>query len=248
MAGDMGSFIMGIENLSFVERLSDQFAAPPRTVVRVIGAVAGIAIILLLVAAIGHSEQQAEETLVLEGDDSLAQLPTEFDNDVSTASPTARGEAAPQSIIVYVTGAVESPGLYTLKGEERIGDAVEAAGGLLPEAATAVVNLAQQVTDGMQVHIPRTDEVQHNEPSAGVAGVPANTGAEAGGTGSLAPVNINTADSASLQTLDGIGPATAQKILDYRSAHGAFQSKEELKNVSGIGDKKYAAIEARITV
>jgi len=156
----------------------------------------------------------------------------------------------PQTIVVYVTGAVANPGLYTLAGTGRVGDAVQAAGGLSPEAASAVVNLAQPLADGMQIHIPRTDEVEKDEPDASSplpgASQTANNATPASQSSAL--VNINTADSATLQTLNGIGPATAQKIIEYRTAHGTFATKEEIKRVSGIGEKKYAAIEARITV
>jgi competence protein ComEA len=170
------------------------------------------------------------------------QLSTEFDE---------QPQPDPISVttaVVYVTGAVNNPGLYTLLSSDRVGDAVTAAGGMNESAAVEAVNLAEFLSDGIQIHILTREEAQAN------ISIPSSSSGSIATTGSTktgqdqTKININTADVSNLQALDGIGPATAQKIIDYRTANGSFKSKEDLKNVSGIGDKKYAAIEAKITV
>ena len=247
MAGGMGSFIAGIEDLFLVERLSARCNLSPRTLVRIGAVILAVGIVLIVVVSAVKGEWFAGNTLELESGSVLGQTSTEFDNEPSAVQAPA-AVAAPSVVVVYVTGAVANPGLYSLPADKRIGDAVQAAGGFLPEAATAVVNLAQQLTDGMQIHILTTDEVHNNAPGAGTASPATGPPTVTADNSASALVNINTADAPTLQTLDGIGPATAQKIIDYRSAHGPFQSKEELKNVSGIGEKKYTAIQAKITV
>jgi len=169
----------------------------------------------------------------------------------------------PKMCVVYVTGAVIEPGLFSLAESARIGDAVAAAGGFSEDAATAALNLAQPLVDGSHIHVPTKEEVAHGTAAEPVQ-LPEGGGSSSSGygsngsvTGSQNPsqqapvsskVNINTASLSALQTLSGIGPVTAQRIIDYRTAHGPFKTKEEIKNVSGIGDKKYAAIADYITV
>lgn len=169
--------------------------------------------------------------------------------------PPASDATAPKTVVVYVSGAVGAPGLYELQEGARIGDAVAAAGGMRADASQEYVNLAAPVEDGIQIHIPTVDEVQAGTVAAtgntGVSAGSGNSAGESGGAGAPVPagkVNINTADVTALQVLSGIGPATAQKIVDYRTAHGPFKTVDELQNVSGIGEKKFAAIADAITV
>lgn len=247
MARSRERFITGLQDLSFVEQLSSRFEIPPRTMVFLC---LGAAVVLLVCACwMGISQVQpltleTQDTTSASARSALEQPPTEFDP-VSTTPAVDTTVAAPQAVVVYLTGAVANPGLYTLSSDDRIGDAVEAAGGLTPEATLAVVNLAEPIQDGMQIHIPRVSEVAQDAPQPGAS---YGGGTASGSSEQAALVNINTADSATLQTLDGIGPATAQRIIDYRTANGPFGSKEELRQVSGIGEKKYAAIEAHITI
>jgi len=248
---DKEEILKQLEGLSFVEALSNRFEAPKRLVVYVLGTVLAALILLICWMGLSASNAPLEETLKPQIANALQNPPTEFSNVPATPVADTAISTTPASCVVYVTGAVVNPGLYTLAGSSRVGDAVKAAGGFTPEAAAAVVNLAQQLADGMQIHIPRIDEVEKDAPSSGTplsgeAPTPAPA-ATPGQEGSIL-VNINTADSATLQTLSGIGPATAQKIIDHRTSNGPFSSKEELKQVSGIGEKKYAAIEARICV
>lgn len=146
-------------------------------------------------------------------------------------------------ILVDVEGAVIAPGLYTLPADARIGDAIEAAGGLAPDAVTGAANLAQKVSDGEQVYVPtREEQSQHASQSI------ASTQGQSTAQSSSGKTNINTASAEELQKLDGIGTTLSQRIVDHRQANGRFSSIEELKNVSGIGDAKFASIKDAICV
>jgi competence protein ComEA len=132
-------------------------------------------------------------------------------------------------VVVDVVGAVRQPGLYRLPQGSRIADAVAQAGGATGKAQLAQVNLAAPLADGEQVVVPKR----------GAVGAVAPSGAGAGaGTGPAAPVQLSTATLEQLETLPGIGPVMAQKILDFRTKHGAFSSVDELDAVSGIGPKR----------
>jgi competence protein ComEA len=130
-----------------------------------------------------------------------------------------------RKLLVHVVGAVRAPGLYELPEDSRVDDAIREAGGAQAKAALELVNLAAPVADGQQVVVPA---------QSGSAGAPAAAasvpGAAAGG-----PVHLNTATLEELDALPGVGPVTAQKILDYRAAKGAFSSVDELDAVPGIG-------------
>jgi competence protein ComEA len=139
------------------------------------------------------------------------------------------GAAGPSHarVVVDVVGAVRRPGLYRLEQGSRIADAVARAGGATPKAELSQVNLAAPLADGEQVVVPKR--------GAAGAGVP---GSAAGGGSPSAPIQLSTATLEQLDTLPGVGPSTAQKILDYRVKHGAFSSVEELDAVPGIGPKR----------
>ena len=135
-----------------------------------------------------------------------------------------RAEPPPaRKVVVHVVGQVYEPGLYSLPEGSRVDDAIKRAGGPKPKAALVLVNLAAPVADGQQVVVP-----SNREAAQALAG-----GSMAGGAGG--PVHLNSATLDQLDELPGIGPVTAQKILDYRSEHGAFGSVEELDAVPGIG-------------
>ncbi len=144
---------------------------------------------------------------------------------VPAAAPlNLRAEPPPaRKVVVHVVGQVYKPGLYSLPEGSRVDDAIKRAGGPKPKAALALVNLAAPVADGQQVVVP-----SNREAAQALAG-----GSMAGGAGG--PVHLNSATLDQLDELPGIGPVTAQKILDYRSEHGAFGSVEELDAVPGIG-------------
>jgi competence protein ComEA len=141
-----------------------------------------------------------------------------------SAPMNLRAEQPPvRKVVVHVVGQVFKPGLYSLPDGSRVDDAIKRAGGPKPKAALALVNLAAPVADGQQVVVP-----SNREAAQALAG-----GSVAEGAGGR--VHLNSATLDQLDELPGIGPVTAQKILDYRSEHGAFGSVEELDAVPGIG-------------
>lgn len=133
----------------------------------------------------------------------------------------------PGDITVYVSGAVQAPGVYSLPAGSRVEDAVLAAGGFASGAEGDKINLATLLQDGQQIDVPGV--VTHSHVNAG-------------------RININTATVDELDTLPSIGPTTAQAIVDYRLQHGNFQSIEQIKNVPGVGPATYEAIKDYITV
>ncbi len=167
-----------------------------------------------------------------------------------TVPPTASTTSAATTLVIAVEGKVRHPGLVRLPPGSRIADAIDAAGGAEPGTDLSFVNLAQKVVDGELIVIGVT-------PPPGVAATTGAGSSGAGGSGAGgssgtaqagAPIDLNTATEADLDTLPGIGPALAQRIIDYRTQHGAFRSVDELRNVSGIGDAKFAEIKDLVTV
>jgi competence protein ComEA len=150
--------------------------------------------------------------------------PAPSDSDVVPGSP------APDTLVVAVSGKVQRPGLVRLPSGARVADALEAAGGPLPGTDLSALNLARKVTDGELI----------------VVGAPAPGGAGGIDPGGL--VNLNTATLDQLQTLPGVGPVLAQRIIDYRQQHGGFGSVADLRNVTGIGDARYNELKSRVTV
>lgn len=149
-------------------------------------------------------------------------------------------EAEPEECWVYVTGAVASPGVVSIPPGSRLEVAVAAAGGLSSTADETSVNLARPVEDGEHVHVAAEGENPVSDPS-NVSG-PSNN-SDGGGSASLC-VDLNTATSADLETLDGVGPKIAARIIDYRESSGGFGSNDELLAVSGIGPKLLQRISA----
>jgi competence protein ComEA len=145
------------------------------------------------------------------------------------------GDEGRRSVIVHVAGAVRSPGVYRMRPSARVDDAVGRAGGATARADLSQVNLAAKVEDGRQVVVP--ERVR----AAAAGGVPAETPPGV-------PLNLNTATLEQLDELDGIGPATAQNILDYREANGGFGSVDELGQVPGIGDVRLASLREQVRV
>jgi len=145
---------------------------------------------------------------------------------------------ATQLLVVDVAGAVRRPGLYRLANGARIADAVRRAGGATARADTGAINLAAPLVDGMQVVVPRVGG------ATGGSGAAA-TGADAAATG--VRISLSSATVEQLDSLPGIGPVTAQKIVDWRMAHGAFQSVDALDEVPGIGPAKIEQLRDLVT-
>lgn len=176
-------------------------------------------------------------------------------------------EPTPEFIVVSVVGLVHRPGLVTVAGTARVAEAIDAAGGMLPDANPASVNLAAPLRDGEQVLVGAeplpelsTGGTGRGGPDGGAGAASAASGAGgtggagtggsgAGGSGSGAPlVNINTASESELETVTGIGPATARKIIAHRERNGPFGSVDELEEVPGIGPAKLEGMRDEVTV
>lgn len=159
------------------------------------------------------------------------------DNDAATGAAHDEADEDVATVTVDVSGAVATPSVVTLAEGSRVADAIDAAGGALPEADLAQLNRAARLTDGEKVHVPVA-----GEQVAGVAG-PTDTGPT-----SQQLININTATEAELDVLPGVGPSTAEAIVADREENGPFSTIEDLMRVSGIGEKKFEKLAGQICV
>lgn len=165
---------------------------------------------------------------------------TMVDDDINNLKKGDKNEKEPEEISIYVSGEVASPGVIKIKNGAILNDAILKLGGLTKDADSNRVNLAVKLEDGGHYIVPKIgDDIDINN---GVAdGNGNNTSGEVGGK-----ININVADEGKLKEIPGVGPSTAKKIIDYRNDNGKFNSIEELKNVSGIGDKKFESMKDSI--
>lgn len=169
-------------------------------------------------------------------------------------SPQIVIESTPESnsqageIYVHVTGEVHLPGLYKLPNGSRVADAINLAGGATSNADIDSLNLASRLKDGDKIVVPKKSE----EGAASQSGASnlnnQNQAINFSSSGNSPKININTASAKELESLPGIGPVLAQRIVDYRTQKGGFQTIEEIMEVSGIGEKKFQAIKDLITV
>lgn len=169
----------------------------------------------------------------------------------SAAKDSSEAGSAPSAqAVVYVSGAVASPGVYMLAEGSRVGDAVSAAGGFRDDAAQEAVNLARKISDGEQIAIPTSEQAESGVVGSGGENAAESASPSFAGACDAAPVlvNINTAGIEELDSLAGVGPATAQAIVDEREANGPFSSIEDIQRVSGIGEKKFEKLKESICV
>lgn len=161
---------------------------------------------------------------------------------VEAQESTAAVQEETQPVIyVDVGGEVNHPSVVELSDGSRVTDAIEAAGGLTEHADLTDINQAAFISDGEKIYIPSQEAEESGELLSGGSGEGSNSSSDG-------KININTADSTQLQELNGVGPATAEKIIDYRKQNGRFRSVEDIKNVSGIGDKTYEKLKDHIKV
>jgi competence protein ComEA len=174
-----------------------------------------------------------------------------------SASPAPGGvevqRAGGGPALVHVAGAVRRPGVYRLAEGDRVRDAVARAGGRAPGADVDAINLAAKVADGQRILVPRRvggavvgGAGGGQAPGGGAVAAAGAAGAEAGAD--AAPVDLNAATLEQLDTLDGVGPAIAAKILAWREEHGGFRSVDDLGQIPGIGPKRLEALRSRVTV
>ncbi len=192
------------------------------------------ALVVVVVVALGvrfmaSQRARAESSPGASGPGLASKAPTRVGGSVRLES------AGGGAVVVHVAGAVRRPGVYRLRSGQRVQDAVARAGGPGARADLDGLNLAARVADGQQVVVPRrlaptgVADVAVGDPEAPVA-----------------PVSLNSATAQQLDTLDGVGPATVKRILDWRREHGGFRSVDDLGQVPGIGPKRLAALRERV--
>lgn len=197
--------------------------------------VAAVLVLLLVgigitVAVLGRSQASQVE---------IATPPTQVQ--VSEPSPPPTSESPEVSIRVHVLGAVEHPGVVTLTDGAIVADAVDAAGGLRPDADPAELNLAARLSDGQQLVVGTTAE-----PRGDIRDQPGNPAGGSDAPGG--PVNLNTASAAGLESLPGVGPVMAAAIITWREDNGGFRTVADLQEVPGVGPKTFATLEPLVTV
>lgn len=152
-------------------------------------------------------------------------------------------ESREETMMVDVKGAVVKPGVYEAQSGDRVIDIIHMAGGLLENADQNQINFAMKVSDEMVLYLPKIGEEEHNS-----EGTAPNFGSFTASSSENGKVNLNTASESELQTLTGIGPSKAAAIIEYRDKNGAFKEIEQLKEISGIGDKTFEKLKENITV
>ena len=175
------------------------------------------------------------------GEESLEELSVSAESETEEEGAVPQEEQEPaETVYVYVCGAVNAPGVYELKKDARVFEAITLAGGMTAEAAPEAVSQARTVADGEQIYVPTVREVQMQ--GSGVEDIVTGNADVSG------KVNINTAGKEELMTLTGIGEAKAQSILDYREEHGKFGSIEDLMLIEGIKEGVFNKIKEDITI
>ena len=167
-------------------------------------------------------------------------------NAVNTTRVEETTTMMPQNCYVDIKGEVLSPGVYEFSCESRIQEVIKKAGGFTEEADETKINLAQKITDQMQLIVPNVHSKQEGGVTEGIS-EKGNSSNSTPSNSKKGTVNINTATLEELQTIKGIGKKKAEAILQYRKEHGAFRTKEDLLQVKGIGKKALEAIESQVT-
>ncbi len=211
------------------ERLELLGAGFPVTPGRVAAGAAAVAMVVVLAV------------IVLRGPPPPPELSLPFAGGAGDPGATSTSATTtPSQVLVHAAGAVLAPGIYRLDADARVADLVEAAGGPRADAELDRLNLAATIIDGQQVYVPRVGEAAPQMVGA--------TGEGTTGGGGDGLVDVNTATAEELDTLPGVGPATAQAILDAREQRGSFSSVEDLLDVRGIGEAKLDAMRDLVRV
>lgn len=197
--------------------------------------IAVIAIVVITALLLFGGNGKKDEIVVEQTGETQTEMMVE-ENDTETGDEELRSPAS--KLIVDISGCVKKPGVYEFEDGTRLHDVIQQAGGLTEEADIDAINQAEVVTDGQKILIPEKLETMDGAESTTFTQNAVSNG----------KININQADSTTLQEIPGIGPATADKIIQYRDANGRFQSIEDLKNVSGIGDKTFEKMKDNICV
>ncbi|WP_396290986.1 helix-hairpin-helix domain-containing protein [Curtobacterium sp. KT1] len=237
-----------------------RLALSPRAAVVLAGVVVAVALVVVLGGSLSGRGGAGAGGVVVNGAPTVSPTAGAPDAGASAAGPAA-GEGTATTgtarVVVHVLGAVERDGVVRLPPSSRVTDAIERAGGATADADLARLNLARVLTDGERVYVPRVgedevpsalDPVDGRAAAATGGGESADDGAGAAGAGGAAVVDLNSADQAALETLPGIGPGLAGRILAWRDEHGRFTAVEDLLDVSGIGDVRFAELRDRVRV
>ena len=200
--------------------------------------------------------EEMEENLFTQNEENIFQNNQnveDVENNTENANKTGDNTENSETVIaIHITGEVKKPGLLYLKAGSRIADAIKEAGGATKNADLDRVNLAYVLSDGQKIYIPNKNEKEEK-----IAYIISNSGenilVEEGNSndnkkGVKEKVNINTAEQTELETLPGIGPSLAQRIIEYRETNGDFKKIEDLQNVKGIGNSKYSNIKDNVCI
>ncbi|MGX9291359.1 helix-hairpin-helix domain-containing protein [Bacillus sp. A015] len=193
---------------------------------------AGIMIVITISFSFlaGKGENRSEPSVLKKNKESPVTLEEKQESEASE----------PSSIVVEVKGAVRKPGVYTFRSESRVEEAIKRAGGFTSKADTYEINQAAKLEDSMMIYVRKQGEAEKQTQTSAAdmsSGIEKSQG-----------VNVNQADAAELQTINGIGPAKAEAIIAYREEHGEFEQIEDLRNISGFGEKTVERLKSQLTV
>ncbi len=206
---------------------------------------------LVGLSVMGLSVGYARKTMAPAGGVTISTLANDQSDVAASGSDPMPGASTSGQVVFHVTGCVNAPGVYKLRAGERIVNAIEAAGGATRDADLQSLNLAAKIEDGSKIHVPSLMETRSGVRTissftngASVAASVSERASSSSGSEKLrnpgeGTVNINTAGIEEMQRLPGVGPATAQKIIDYRNSIGSFKNAEQLIDVKGIGPKTF---------
>ncbi|MCM3147020.1 MULTISPECIES: helix-hairpin-helix domain-containing protein [Bacillus] len=187
--------------------------------------------IIITFFLLAGNKGSTREPSVLKGDQ---------DKQVTLENKQEKTDNESSSIFVEIKGAVKKPGVYTFQSDARVEEAIRRAGGFTSKADTIEINQAAKLEDSMMIYVRKQGEAEREAQTAG-ADAPSGNEKSQG-------VNVNQADAAELQTINGIGPAKAEAIITYREEHGEFQQIEDLRNISGFGEKTIERLKNELTV
>lgn len=209
-------------------------------------------VFIFIIGAVGviiisnHRNKNLEDNFILQGEGVEENLNIEAENHVVTREEGKTENSSEKEIIIYIIGEVNNPGVIKIKEGQRIVDAIEKAGGATELADLTKLNLAYILSDGQKLIIPNKNEKEEIEYV--INGESSQLVSNQGAVKNNQKININTATQTELETLNGIGPSTADKIIKYREKNGKFKNINELKNISGIGESKFNGIKDNICI